>query len=172
MSTVFVGERPPEVDAWLQRRRELGQDLFDEVWEGSYHVAPAPHRRHGDIDDQVAFLLRPAALAAGLHPTGPCNLGVRDDYRVPDRAYLRSDQPLTYEPTAALVVEIHSPGDETYRKLDFYLACGVDELLVVDPQDRTVQWFARGDGAFVQTGASELIEITADGLAADIDWPA
>ncbi len=49
------------------------------MWEGSYHVAPAPHRRHGDIDDQVAFLLRPSALAAGLHPSGPYNVGDQDD---------------------------------------------------------------------------------------------
>jgi len=41
MRTVLL-EPPAEVRAWLARRRELGQDLYDEVWEGEYHVAPAP----------------------------------------------------------------------------------------------------------------------------------
>lgn len=171
MSTVFVGERPPEVDAWLRRRRERGQDLFDEVWEGSYHVAPAPHRRHGDIDDQAAFLLRPSALAAGLHPSGPCNIGDHDDYRVPDRAYLRTRRPVTYESTAAVVIEICSPGDETYHKLDFYFARNVEELGVIDPERRTVEWFGRGDDGFVPVRASRLLDVSADRLAAEIDWP-
>jgi Uma2 family endonuclease len=36
-------------------------------------------------------------------------------------------------PTAALVVEIVSPGDESYKKLDFYAAQAVDEVVIVDP---------------------------------------
>jgi hypothetical protein len=31
MRTVVVGERPPELEALIQRRRQLGQDLYDEV---------------------------------------------------------------------------------------------------------------------------------------------
>ncbi|MGH8929470.1 MAG: hypothetical protein ACRDZO_02230 [Egibacteraceae bacterium] len=47
--TVIAGKRPPEIESWLERRRALGQDLFDEVWEGDYHVGPAPH---GLVDDR------------------------------------------------------------------------------------------------------------------------
>lgn len=43
---VLLGDPPPEVEAYLARRRELGQDLYDEVWEGTYHVAPAAHPWH------------------------------------------------------------------------------------------------------------------------------
>jgi Uma2 family endonuclease len=43
--------------------------------------------------------------------------------------------------TAALV-EILSPADETPAKLPFYAAHQVDELLIVDPQSRTVSWCA------------------------------
>ncbi len=36
--------------------------------------------------------------------------------------------------TAALVVEIVSPGDKTWEKLPFYAAHSVDESLIVDPR--------------------------------------
>ncbi len=40
MRTVVLGPRPPELQALVERRRALGQDLHDEVWHGDYHVAP------------------------------------------------------------------------------------------------------------------------------------
>jgi Uma2 family endonuclease len=43
-------------------------------------------------------------------------------------------------PTAALVVEIVSPEDETWQKLPYYAAHEVDELLILDPEKRTVDW--------------------------------
>jgi Uma2 family endonuclease len=45
-----------------------------------------------------------------------------------------------YLPTAALVLEVVSPGDETWEKLGFYAAHGVEELLIVDPQEKAVSW--------------------------------
>jgi Uma2 family endonuclease len=171
MRTVLLGEPPAEVQAWLDRRRALGQDLFDEVWEGEYHVAPAPHRRHGDVDDQLAAMLRPRARAAGLWPSGPLNIGGPDDYRVPDRAYLCDRDTATFTPTAAVVVEIVSPGDETRSKSGFYFAVGVEEMLVVDPESRNVQWWARGADGFVATDASLLLGIATTEVRAAIDWP-
>jgi Uma2 family endonuclease len=198
-----VGDPPAEVQAWLDRRRALGQDLFDEVWEGEYHVAPAPHRRHGDVDDQLAAILRPTARAVGLWPSGPLNIGAPDDYRVPDRAYVRTRDAATFTeiprglrprtpslsgelalpppgrsarsarltPTAAIVVEIVSPGDETRSKSGFYFAAGVEELLVVDPEARTAEWWSRGTEGFVRADASTLLGLTAMELHAAIDWP-
>lgn len=168
---MLLGQRPPEVEAWLERRRRLGHDLFDEVWEGEYHVAPAPHSRHGRIDDQLARLLGPRADAAGLHGSGPLNLGNADDYRVPDRAYLRSERSASFESTAAIVVEIASPDDETREKLGFYFAVGVEELVIVDPLARTVEWFARGRAGFEPSAGSELLALTADEVTSDLDWP-
>ena len=49
-------------------------------------------------------------------------------------------------PTAALVVEIVSPDDKTWEKLGFYAARGVDELLIVDPQERRVHWLGLQPG--------------------------
>jgi Uma2 family endonuclease len=38
------------------------------------------------------------------------------------------------------VVEIVSPDDESWAKLDFCAAHDVDDLLIVDPQKREVHW--------------------------------
>jgi Uma2 family endonuclease len=169
--TVLLGEPPVEVQAWLERRRALGQDLFDEVWEGEHHVAPAPHRRHGDVDDQLTTILRPKARAAGLWLSGPLNIGTPDNYRVPDRAYLRTRESAAFTPTAAIVVEIVSPGDETRSKLGFYFAAGVEQLLVVDPEIGGVEWWTRGADGFVASETSALLDMTTAELRAAIDWP-
>ena len=171
MRTVVVGDRPVELETWLERRRALGQDLFDEVWEGEYHVVPAPHGRHGRIDHQLARILGPRADAAGLSASGPLNLGRPDDHRVPDQAYLRSAESALYNPTAALVVEIVFPGDETRAKMGFYFRAGVEELLIVDPEAQTVEWLKRGRDVFVPVPTSSLLVLSAAELATQLDWP-
>lgn len=171
MRTVVLGEQPAPLQSWLERRRALGQDRFDEVWEGEYHVAPEAHGRHGDVDDQLAALLRPRAQLAGLRGSGPLNLGTKGDYRVPDRAYLRQRATEVWNPTAAIVVEIVSPGDESNAKLGFYHRLGVEEVLIVDPLRRAVEWYARSPERFDRAVASQLLSVTEAMLAAEIDWP-
>jgi Uma2 family endonuclease len=175
MRTVLVGQPPIEFENLLGRRRALGQDLFDEVWVGEYHVVPAPHGRHGrhgQVEHELVAILRPLATRAGLRGSGPCNIGAADDYRVPDQAYFLADaQPHTFNPTAEIVVEIVSPGDESRMKYDFYFRAGVKEVVIVDPQQRSVEWFARGDSGFVPAKGSELLGITADELRTQIAWP-
>ena len=168
---VLLGERPKEVEDLLARRKALGQDLFDEVWEGEYHMAPAPHWRHARVDNQLARLLGPRADVAGLLGTGPCNIGRPDNYRVPDQAYFADPEPQAFNPTADIVVEIVSPGDESRTKFEFYFGLGVDEVLIVDPEERTVDWFARGSDGFVPASGSALLGLSADELTTSIDWP-
>ncbi len=128
MKTVLLGQRPAEVEAFLDRRRALRQDLFDEIREGAYHVAPASHPWHGYVDNVLAELLGPYAKSAGLVGTGPFNLGQADDYRVPDRGYHRTLPSVIWVATAAIVVEVVSPDDETWAKFEFYAShrCGRD----------------------------------------------
>ena len=171
MRTVLPDPLPSPVAEWLERRRALGQDLHDEVWDGEYHVAPAPRASHGDVDDQVATLLRPFARAVDLWPCGPLNIGNEGDYRVPDRAYLRQRTDEVFVTSAAVVVEITSPGDDSYRKFEFYTSSGVEEILVVDPRTRGVQWYARGDSGMERVGRSRLLALGEAELAESIDWP-
>ena len=72
---------------------------------------------------------------------------------------------------AALVVEIVSPDDESWQKLPFYAAHGVDEVLILDPQERSVHWLGLADGEYRELERSGLIELGPAELAERIDWP-
>jgi hypothetical protein len=170
--TLFLDEPPREVASWLERRRALGQDRRDEVWEGVYHVVPAAHFRRGDVQAQLVALLGPRAARVGLRAVGEVNIGAsKDDFRVPDLAVVRGRDHDLYLPTSVIVVEIVSPSDESYKKFGFYFAHGVEEVLIVDPQRRTVEWFARGADAFARSGRSALLDVDEPTLHGEIDWP-
>jgi len=172
MKTVVLGPRPAELQDLIQRRQALGIDLFDEMWEGSYHVAPAPSAAHAYLDDVLAVLLHPFAEAAGLTGTGPFNLGGPDDYRVPDRTYHHGRPRGTWIPTAAVVVEIISPDDETYEKFGFYSTHEVEEIVVADPSARSLVVWRRAPGAgYEQVPASAVLHVSAVELAPSVDWP-
>ncbi len=74
-------------------------------------------------------------------------------------------------PTAALVVEVVSPDDETYEKFGFYAAHGVEEIIVADPHEQSVRCFRRDGDGYVEADASELLGVRAAELAEAIDWP-
>ncbi len=173
MRTLVLGTPPPELEALLERRRRAGVDRLDEAWQGVRHLVPGPSIEHADISQQVAELLGPPARAAGLRPTmSEFNLGESEhDFRVPDGGLHRPGAAGIWHATAALVVEILSPEDETWQKLPFFATHGVDEVLIVDPGERTVTWLALRDGDYEPVERSALIELGASELAAQINWP-
>jgi Uma2 family endonuclease len=170
--TIVLEPAPEEFEALLKRRQALGQDLYDEVWKGDYHMAPMAHSSHGYLDTQLAVLLHPLARRAGQAETSAFNLGSPDDYRVPDRGLHRGIPSAVFVPTAAAVVEVVSPGDETWQKLDFYAAHSVDELLIADPANHSVTWLVLHAGRYVEAEASSLLGVKSAELAAQINWPA
>jgi len=113
------------------------------------------------------------AHAAGLEPAmGEFNLGESEhDFRVPDGGLHRPGAAGVWLSTAALVVEILSPGDESWQKLPFYAAHGVDEVLIVDPIERTVAWLGLRDGEYHPLQRSGLVELGPVQLAEQLDWP-
>lgn len=156
----------------LERRRRSGLDRLDEIWEGVYHTVPAPSHAHASIETQLMRILGPAADAAGLEPTGQCNIGEGEsDFRVPDGALHRPGASGVWHPTVAMAIEVVSPGDESFEKLPFYAAREVDEVLVVDPEQRMVSWLALRDGEYRPVERSGLIELGPGELAQRIRWP-
>ncbi len=172
MPTLVFDPAPAEIEELLKRRRRLGLDHRDEVWEGTYRMIPPPSFTHQRIAEQLAALLGPPARAAELEPLiREFGLGEPADYRVPDGGLHRPGAGGVWHPTAALVVEIVSPGDDTWRKLPFYAAHHVDELLIVDPPERVVHWLGlRGEG-YEPIERSALINLGAKELTDRIDWP-
>jgi len=160
------------LDELLERRRRSGLDRCDEIWEGVLHMVPAPSHAHAAVEAQLVMILGPPARIAGLETTGQCNIGEDErDFRVPDGALHRPGASGTWHPTAALVVEIVSPGDESWEKLPFYAVHGVDELLIVDPAARSVDWLALRDGEYRPIDHSALIDLGPTELIERIDWP-
>ena len=170
--TVVSDPPPGDFEVLLERRRRLGLDHHDEVWDGVLHVNPGPHGRHARVQSQLIQLLGPFARDARLEPLGEANLGAADDFRVPDAMLLCPGPDRLFNPTAALVLEIVSPGDETWDKLGFYAAHGVDELLIVDPQERAVHWLALEAGEYRPVARSGLVDLGPRELAERIVWPA
>ncbi len=169
MTTIIRGSRPPELEQLLERRRRSGADRLDEVWEGRYVVAPDPHSSHGAVQGEMFFLLKQAARRLGARAAQTFNLGHPDDYRIPDAGLLSGVAGVWHE-TAVLVVEVLSPEDMTFEKLDFYTAHGVRELLVLDWQDRSVRCFALQEGQ-AERDRSEILDMTSAEVVAAIDWP-
>jgi len=164
---------PVEIDALIERRRRLGLDHRDEMWEGVYRMNPPPSLEHQLVLQQLAELLGPLVRQAGLVPViNEFGLGDgKDNYRVPDGGLHRPGAAGVWQSTAAAVIEIVSPGDESWAKLPFYAAHNVDEVLIVDPQARSVSWLGLKDGRYEEIEHSGLIDLGRNQLAELIDWP-
>ncbi len=172
MPTLILDPPPHGLEELFERRRRMGADRHDEVWEGVYHMVPGPGAPHSFVAQRVSVLLDAPARAAGLFVGLEFNVGVsKDNYRVPDLGVHRELRTEKWVPTAAIVVEILSSTDEAWRKLPFYAEHGVDELLLVDPGERSVAWLALRDGSYEPVERSALIELGASELAQRIDWP-
>ncbi len=172
MRTLVLDPPTAGLNPLLERRRRSGLDRFDEVWEGVLHMVPGPSGRHSLIEWQLARLLGPRAEQAGLYAGGQFNVGNDEqDFRVPDGGLHRTPPGGTWHPTAALVVEIVSPGDESWEKLPFYADRQVDEVLIVDPQERSVSWLGLKDGEYHPIERSGLIALGAQELGEQLDWP-
>jgi len=145
--TLVRDPQPKEFEALLERRWQVGQDRYDEAWDGIYVMNPAPSYEHQRLAQQLAVLLDPLAQEPGLEAVaGGVNLGDENSYRIPDASLHRRGSGGTYVSSAALVVEIRSPGDDTDQKIPFYAERGVDDGLIVDSRKRKVEWLARVTG--------------------------
>jgi len=174
MATLVLGAPPPELEALLERRRQAGVDRLDEVWQGVRHMVPGPSFEHARISQQLAELLLgpPARAAELLAAMSEFNLGESEhDFRVPDGGLHRPGAAGVWLSTAAVVVEILSPGDESWQKLPFYAEHHVDEVLLVDPAERTVTWLELRDSEYEPVQRSRLIEVGPTELAEKLDWP-
>lgn len=136
----------------LTRRRRLGLDRHDEMWEGVLHMAPAPSDEHQRVADElIAFLLpllrrtRRGILRSGINVFG--GKDQPDDYRIPDLTFVAAgrEQILRDEGVRGgapdAVIEIRSPGDETYEKLPFFAAVGVREVIVIGRDNKVPEVF-------------------------------
>ncbi len=138
----------------IDERRRLGIDRWDEMWEGVLHMSPAPGPEHARITKKLIVFLDPLVERKGLGLVTWTN--VREpgsdmkNYRVPDllfvsnvRAHLVGDAWIDGGPD--VVFEVHSPGDDTYKKFGFYAKVGVEWLVVIHRDTKRVEVYRRAD---------------------------
>lgn len=174
MATFVRDPEPVELQELREYRERHDLDRRDEVWEGVLHMNPIPTGEHQYMLQQLAELLGPLARRAGLVLlTNEFGLGRqgKSNFRVPDGGLHRALPRGVYQSTAALVIEVVSPGDESWKKFDFYAAHDVDEVLIIDHKERGVHWFALRDGEYEPVQRSALIELGPAELAEQLTWP-
>ena len=154
-------EVPPQVMEW---RRQTGADLRDEMWEGVLHMPPMAINEHqglgGDLRDYVKhFWAKP--IKARVYPeVNLASIGGWDhDYRIPDMLMLTMrhfgiDKGTHFEGPADGVVEIHSPGDEAYEKLEFYAKLGVGEVWIIHRDTKAPGIYLLRNGDYVKQRAT------------------
>jgi Uma2 family endonuclease len=168
--TKVLGPCTPELEASLAERRRLGQDRLDEVWQGEYHMNPGPHFRHGRAAVSFLFATEGVIESAGLRAAVEANIGEPDDYRVGDVVVARGHPDDLYLDTAALVVEVLSPGDESRLKFGHYADHHVDEFVIVDPETETVEWYLLVDGVYELTTHSDVLGVATATVVDAIRW--
>jgi Uma2 family endonuclease len=170
MKTVVLGDIPPTLVSLIAERQRLGLDSHDEVWNGEYHMAPAASFKHSRSNGLLFRLLDDAAGSLGLTASMEFNLGDKEDFRVPDLGVHRGLPDGVWHQTAAIVVEVRSPDDESYDKFSFYFARDVEEILIADLATETVHWFARTDSSFVEQSQSSIFPLTTSEVAIQLGW--
>ncbi len=171
MPTLVFDPPPAELQTVLVRRHRLDQDRRDEVWEGVLHMIPPPSVEHERLAATLVRLIGPLADTARLETTLTIAIGADEhDYRVPDLVLLRPGYASQWNQTAALVVEIVSPGDKSWDKLAFYAAHQVDEVLVVDLKQQRISWLSRDGDRYQAIQRSAVIELGAGQLAERLGW--
>jgi Uma2 family endonuclease len=142
---------------YLQWRKRTGLDKWDEMWQGVLHMPPVPNREHQHFE----WALETWLWTFWAHPGGnkvyhTINLasvgGWPNDYRIPDLLLLTPDRLAIdrneyFEGPPTVVVEIRSPGDESYEKLPFYAELGVPEVWIIDRDTKAPEIYrlAAGD---------------------------
>jgi Uma2 family endonuclease len=172
MKTVVLGDMPEVLASLIAERQRLGLDTHDEVWNGEYHMAPAASFRHSETVGLLFELLRASAVPKGLRTSVEFNLGRPSDFRVPDLGVHRGNPEGVWLNTAAMVVEVRSPNDETYDKFGFYFEHGVEEVLVADLATSRVTVFVRAEHEYIAAEVSVLLGLTVQDVAVALAWSA
>jgi Uma2 family endonuclease len=151
----------------IAERQLSGADRFDEVWEGIYVMAPQANNEHNYLAGRLYSVLFEVVEEAGhgtVYPTA--NISDREEnwrqnFRCPDALVfllgnLAEDRDTHWFGGPDFDIEIVSPHDRTYEKLDFYASIGTREVLIVDREPWQLVLFRLRDSAMVEVGRSTL----------------
>jgi Uma2 family endonuclease len=169
---------PDLAERLIAERQQKGHDVYDEVWEGVYVMAPSPNDEHQKIALRIAHALVELIEIPGLGEVRTTiNLAADPDnweydYRVPDVVVMLHDLKGRFHNTfwtgpADFVVEVASPYDDTRKKIPFYQQLKVRELLIVDrnPWKLELYRFDKGKLALVSSAGPDQPAIACNVVA-------
>ncbi len=153
----------------IARRRRLGQDKFDEVWNGVYVMSPLANDEHQDIAGSLYALFRETVQEPGLGIARP-GINVSDrrqdwrqNFRCPDAAvFLNGTSAINCDAHwfggPDFAVEVASPGERVTKKLGFYAAVGTRELLILNRSRWKLSLYRLIDGELRLDGESSVAD--------------
>jgi hypothetical protein len=157
-----ISDITPQV---VERRKQIGIDIWDEMWEGVLHMPPSPNLIHQEFQAELLiwlkrFWAKPYGNKVHLQINVASIGGWPNNYRIPDLVLLTPDcfdiNRIDYlEGAPSVVVEIRSPGDETMEKLPFYAQIGVPEVWVVDRDTKQPKLFCLYSGQYREESAKQ-----------------
>jgi len=153
---------------WLDEHRASEVSQWDEMWNGELHMAAMPNRFHQRLVRQLQnYLDDHWGKATGSEIEQEVNLTTIEDednwthnYRIPDLVILDPCRfhidKIEYMAGAPLVcVEIRSPGDESYDKLEFYAGLGVPEVWIIHRDTKEPEIYKLAEGEYDLTMPDE-----------------
>jgi Uma2 family endonuclease len=158
---------PLWTDELIRRRREMGVDQHDEVWDGVYVMSPMANDEHQGLVSELTgvLLITVQWKSLGLVRAGVNISDQLDDwthnYRCPDVAVFLNDTAAENRGTYWLGgpdfgVEIVSPGDRSRRKLDFYASVSAREILIVDRDPWALELYRLNEGSMDLAGTATV----------------
>lgn len=176
MSAVLVTD--PDLAAETRAKRSTSDgDKWNEVWDGVLVMPTLPNDEHQDIQNSLQFVLTEIYGRAGLGKVrGGVNVTDRhpdwmENFRGPDVVLYLPGNPATNYGTHWLggpdfLVEIISPGDLAWDKLDFYAKVNTREVLFVDRDPWQLELYQLRAGKLQPAGRSDLANpaVLASGL--------
>jgi Uma2 family endonuclease len=151
----------------IAERQACGGDLYDEVWEGLYMMAPLANNEHQDIQFGLCTAIRmafgwgsPPRVLAGANVSDRAE-GWEHNYRCPDVVVVLPDGVARdchthFHGGPDFCGEIVSPGDRSRDKLAFYAGISVRELLLIDRDPWQLELYKLDAGRLVVIGRLTL----------------
>jgi Uma2 family endonuclease len=165
MATVILDRQFAEL--LREERSTAGSDRWDEVWEGTYMMAPLPNNEHQQIAARLAAVIQqvvgwnsPVVILVGANVSDR-EKGWQHNYRCPDVVVYYPDNPAQDLNThwcggPDFAVEIISDDDRTRDKIPFYARVGTRELLIVERDPWRLELLRLQNGELQSTGESTL----------------
>lgn len=150
----------------IRRRRALGLDRYDEVWNGVYVMSPIADNDHQEITGLFTWAIRdaigrnsPTRVFPGANVSDQIDRWTKN-FRVPDVLVFSPGNTAEDRGTHWLggpdfAIEIVSRDDHSREKLEFYAKVGVRELLLIDRKPWRLELFRERDGRLESVGTSD-----------------